>query len=65
MIFKTGLGRSYRLTLDNPRSDLTPGEIQAAMNLVISKDLFNVDGGVAEIDSAQLVTTQVEPIVFA
>ncbi len=65
MIFKTGAGRSYRLTLDNPKEDLTPLEIQDAMNLVISKDLFAVEGGVAEIDSAQLITTQTEPIVFA
>ncbi|NLC43845.1 MAG: DUF2922 domain-containing protein [Clostridiales bacterium] len=65
MIFKTGAGRSYRLTLNSPKADLTPSEIQDAMNLVISKDLFAVDGGVAEIDSAQLITTQTEPIVFA
>ena len=65
MIFKTGLGRSYRLTVKSPKPELTPTEIQDAMNLVISKNLFGVDGGVAEIDSAQLITTQTEPIVFA
>jgi hypothetical protein len=64
MIFKTGLGRSFRLTLNNPRTDLTPTEVEDAMNLIIEKDLFAAEGGVAEIDSAQIVTTQVETIVI-
>ena len=63
MIFKTGMGRTFRLTLNNPRADLTPSEVEDAMNLIIDKDLFAVEGGVAEIDSAQIITTQVETIV--
>ena len=64
MIFLTGAGRTYKLTLNNPKEDLTPSQIQDAMNLVISKNLFDVTGGVAEIDKAQIITTQTEPIVF-
>ncbi|HCS73072.1 MAG TPA: DUF2922 domain-containing protein [Clostridiales bacterium] len=64
MIFLTGAGRTYKLTLNNPKEDLTPSEVQDAMNLVISKNLFDVTGGVAEIDKAQVITTQTEPIVF-
>lgn len=64
MIFLTGAGRTYKLTLNNPKEDLTPSEVQDAMNLVISKNLFDVTGGVAEIDKAQIITTQTEPIVF-
>ncbi|HHY83786.1 MAG TPA: DUF2922 domain-containing protein [Clostridiales bacterium] len=64
MIFKTGAGRKFRLTLDNPRPDLDPSEIQAAMNLIISKNLFAVDGDVTEIDSAHIITTQTEPVEF-
>jgi hypothetical protein len=64
MIFKTGMGRRFRLTLDSPKPDITPAEIEAAMNLIIEKNLFAVDGGVAEIDSAQIITTQTEEIVF-
>ena len=52
MSFKTGLGRSMRITLEDPREDLTSGEVRDAMNLIISKDIFNVEGGVAEIAGA-------------
>lgn len=64
MIFKTGIGRRFRLTLDSPRPDLTPAEIEAAMDMIVAKDLFAVDGGVTEADSAQIITTQIEPVVF-
>ncbi|HHU48242.1 MAG TPA: DUF2922 domain-containing protein [Clostridiales bacterium] len=64
MIFKTGMGRRFRLTLDSPKPDLTPAEVEAAMNLIIEKNLFAADGGVTEIDSAQIITTQTETIVF-
>lgn len=64
MIFKTGIGRRFRLTLDSPRPDLTPAEIEAAMDMIVAKDLFAVDGGVTEVDSAQIITTQIEPVVF-
>jgi hypothetical protein len=63
MVFKTGMGRQFRLTLDNPRLDLTPAEVEDAMNLIIEKDLFAVEGGVTEVDSAQIITTQIETIV--
>lgn len=63
MNFRTGMGRRFRLTLSNPRTDLTPSEVEDAMNLIIEKDLFAAEGGVTEVDTAQIVTTQVETIV--
>ena len=65
MIFKTGTGKKFRIAFDNPRTDVTPAEIQAAMDLVIGKNLFAVDGGVTAIESAQTVTTQTEEVEFA
>jgi len=62
MIFKTGAGKRFRLTLDSPRPDLDPSEVQAAMNLVISRNLFAVDGDVTEIDSAHIITTSTAAI---
>lgn len=64
MSFKTGLGKSMRITLEDPREDVTSEEIKATMNLIISKDLFNVEGGVAEIVGANIITTQSEQVVF-
>ena len=65
MIFATGAGKKFRITLDNPRADVTPTEVHDAMDLVIDKDLFAVDGDVAAIESAQIVTTQTEVLEFA
>lgn len=45
MIFSSQAGRSVTLTLDNPRSDLTAAEIEAAMDLVITRNIFNSSGG--------------------
>lgn len=64
MNFKTGLGRSMRVTLEDPRDDITADEIKETMNLIISKDIFNVEGGVKEIASANIITTQSEQVVF-
>jgi len=45
MIFSSQAGRSVTLTLDNPRSDLTAAEIEATMDLVIARNIFNSSGG--------------------
>ncbi len=64
MNFKTGLGRSMRVTLEDPRDDVTSEEIRDTMNLIIEKDIFNVEGGVAEIAGASIITTQTQQVVF-
>lgn len=64
MNFKTGLGRNMRITLDDPKEDVTPEEIKDTMDLMIEKNLFNVEGGIAEIGSASIVTTQTQEVVF-
>ena len=61
--FQNRYGKAFPSTLNSPRPDITPSEVEAAMNLIIDKDLFAVEGGVAEIDSAQIITTQTETIV--
>jgi hypothetical protein len=64
MNFRTGLGRNMRITLEDPREDLTADDIKDVMNLIISKDIFNVEGGLAQIASASIVTTQTQQVVF-
>lgn len=64
MNFKTGLGRNMRVSLEDPKEDISPDEIKETMNLIISKDIFNVEGGVKEIASANITTTQTEEVVF-
>ncbi len=64
MNFRTGLGRSMRITLEDPREDITAEDIKNVMNLIISKNIFNVEGGLVDIASAYIVTTQTQQVVF-
>ena len=64
MIFKTGQGKKFRLTLSDPRDDVTGQEIQTVMDLIISKNPFDVDGGLAEIDEVNIITTDISPVVL-
>lgn len=64
MNFRTGLGRSMRITLEDPREDITAEDIKNVMNLIISKDIFNVEEGLVDIASAYIVTTQTEQVSF-
>jgi len=65
MTFRTGTGREFRISLENPKTDLTPVQIQTAMNAIVSKNAFNVEGGLVEALSAQIISTQTQPIVLA
>jgi hypothetical protein len=62
MVFKTGQGRTYRITLDDPRFDLQPAEVKAFMDLVISVNPFDVEGGLVEIAEANIINTEVQPL---
>jgi len=64
MTFKTGQGRSFRITLDDPRTDIDSADVQAVMELILAKDIFNVEGGLVEIEGASIITTQENQIVF-
>ena len=45
MVFDTAGGNSFTITMPEPRADVTLAEIEAAMDLIIAKDLFNTSGG--------------------
>lgn len=65
MVFKTGGGKTFRLTLDEPKEGITAAEIQTAMNQLIFINPFNIEGGLTEIQEANIITTETEPVVFA
>jgi len=64
MTFRTGTGREFRISLDNPKANLTPAEILAAMNIIVGKNPFNMEGGLVEALEANIVSTQTQPISF-
>lgn len=62
MVFKTAEGKSHRITLNDPKEDLTGTEVRQAMDLIVSKDTFNVGGGLVEAVSAAIISTDKTPI---
>ena len=45
MVFRNQAGRNVTMSLDNPRSDLTAAEVEAAMDLVIARNILTSSGG--------------------
>lgn len=65
MVFKTGQGRNYRITLDDPRIDILPEEVLSTMNLILEANPFDIEGGLVDIAEANIITTEVHPIELA
>ncbi|MEW6425459.1 MAG: DUF2922 domain-containing protein [Bacillota bacterium] len=45
MVFRNEEGRNFTISLDNPRDNVTPAEIEAAMDQVIARNVFLSAGG--------------------
>ena len=45
MVFSTQGGSTFSITLPEPREDLTPAEAEAAMDQIISDNIFATAGG--------------------
>ncbi|MTI65556.1 MAG: DUF2922 domain-containing protein [Firmicutes bacterium] len=64
MIFKNQTDSKARITIDQPRSDLTQLEVETAMNDIIAKNVFNSNGGdFVAISGARVVTTQINDLI--
>ncbi|KXH81709.1 DUF2922 domain-containing protein [Sporosarcina sp. HYO08] len=42
--FTTSAGKNVMLTVDEPREDMTPAEVEAAMQQIIASGVFGVEG---------------------
>ena len=45
MVFKNENGSNFTISLDNPRDNVTPAEIEAAMDTIIARNVFLTPGG--------------------
>jgi len=64
MSFINALNRTTSMSVDDPREDLTPAEVQAVMDDVIAKNIFNSSGGdLVSVKSAEVVTTTVNELI--
>lgn len=65
MDFLDELNKVTKITLDDPRDDLLPSEIQAAMDNIISENVFKSRNGEFTVaDKARLVTTNISEMEF-
>lgn len=61
LIFKNQQDRKTRISIDEPRADLTATDIQTAMNSIIAENIFDSSGGdLIAISGARIVTTDVQ-----
>lgn len=64
MVFKNQLGKTNKITVDNARLDLSEGDVEAAMQAIIDKNIFKTSGGeLAGVESASIITTEVEELM--
>lgn len=58
MKFKTGKGKSVTISLDNPKENITEQEIKDAMDLIVEKNVFFIDGSdIVSTVEAKITTT--------
>ena len=63
MRFINAAGRRITISVENVREDITNAEVQAAMNAILTKNVFTTSGGdITAIDSARIVSTEITEI---
>lgn len=64
LIFENAEGRTARLTVQDPREDLTSADVQQAMDNIIAGNIFDTVGGdFVGIKGARIVTREVVDIL--
>lgn len=65
MDFLDTLNKVNRISLDDPRIDLISSEIQAAMDIMITHNIFaSKDGDFVAVGGARVITTNVNEMEF-
>ena len=62
--FNTASGKKVSLTVDEPRADLTPQSIEAAMQEIIAANVFEINGAaLASVAGARVIERNVTELV--
>lgn len=65
MDFIDSLEKVTKIILDDPKMDLTPSEIETAMNSIITNNIFvSKNGDFVSVGGARVVTTNTNEIEF-
>jgi len=64
LIFNNEAGKNARLSIKDPKEDLTTQEVEALMNNIIAKNIFETSGGdLVEIVGARLIQKDVVDLI--
>jgi hypothetical protein len=64
MVFQNAAGKNTRISISDPREDLSPAEVQGVMDLIVQKNIFDTTGGdITQALSARIITREVEEII--
>ncbi|SMC00035.1 Protein of unknown function [Thermanaeromonas toyohensis ToBE] len=64
LIFQNASGRRITLTVQDPRADLTSGEVQATMEFILSRNIFTSSGGdLVAIAGARVVSREITDLI--
>lgn len=65
MIFRNSAGKTARLSVQEPKEDLTPEEVKTVMNNIVAKNIFDTTGGdMLEAVSARIITREIVKLEF-
>lgn len=64
MSFKNAADRTASYSLDDPRPDVTDVEVQAVMDDMLAKNIFNTSGGdLVSVSGAKITTTTINELI--
>jgi len=64
MTFQNAAGKNARISVADPRDDVDAAEVQAVMDTILARNIFNTSGGdMVKVVSATVVTRDVEVIL--
>jgi len=64
MVFENAAGKNTRISIPDPKDDLTPGEVQNAMDTIVAKNIFNTTGGeIVKAVSASIINRDVVELI--
>lgn len=61
MVFLDAEGKERSIRVDDPRPDLTPTEVETAMNTIVDKNIFS-GSALVSASKAYIITTTTEEI---
>lgn len=65
MEFLSSLNKKFIIGIDGPRENLTPLEVQTAMEAIIAGNIFkSSEADLAEVVGARIVTTRVDKLMI-